>query len=105
MLAEARRRTATLVHQPSFQPGDVTVLPFDDASFDACRAETPLQQVVLNDLAFFRQLLGRTAAALRAAGPLPADRLGRWWDRLAEADRAGCCTGGGTAFVVAATKP
>ncbi len=183
MLAEARRRSAHLVHRPSFQPGDVTALPFADASFDACRAETLLQhvgdpgravaelarvtrpggrvamleidlgtvfldhpdpattqqvlhtlaadaaqgwmgrqlprllaaaglagvcvrpQVVCSGLAFFRQLLAGPAAALLAAGTLPAERLERWWAWLAEADRAGCFTGGGTAFVVAGIKP
>jgi SAM-dependent methyltransferase len=45
MLAEARRRTAQLAHQPRFEHGDVTALPLDDASFDACRAETLLQHV------------------------------------------------------------
>jgi hypothetical protein len=62
-------------------------------------------QVVLCDLGFFRQLLGGPAAGLVASGALPADRLDRWWAALAELDRAGCFTGGGTAFVAAATKP
>lgn len=183
MLTEARRRTANLVHQPAFQHADVANLPFDDASFDACRAETLLQhlrnpqqavdelarvtrpggrvaalefdlgtafldhpdpattrqvldafsddaaqgwmgrrlarlltmsgltdvvarpQVVLSSFEFFQQLLGGPAARLRASGAVPADQLDRWWAQLGEADRAGCFSGGATAFVAAGTKP
>jgi ubiquinone/menaquinone biosynthesis C-methylase UbiE len=183
MLTEARRRAADLVHQPAFQHADVAHLPFDDASFDACRAETLLQhlsdpqqavtemarvtrpggrvavlefdlgtafldhpdlastrqileaftddaaqgwmgrqlprllaeaglaevvvrpQVVRSGFAFHQQLLAGPAARLRASGALPADQLDRWWTQLGEADRAGCFSGGATAFVAGGTKP
>jgi hypothetical protein len=62
-------------------------------------------QVVLSGLGFFRQLLCGPAARLRAAGALPAERLDRWWARLAVAESAGCFTGGATAFVAAGTRP
>ena len=63
MLGEARRRTANLVHRPAFQLADVADLPFSDASFDACRAETLLQH--LRDP---RQAVAELARVTRSGG-------------------------------------
>jgi hypothetical protein len=40
MIAQARRRTAHLGLTIAFDTGDAASLPYDDASFDVCRAET-----------------------------------------------------------------
>jgi ubiquinone/menaquinone biosynthesis C-methylase UbiE len=45
MIAEARRRAATLGLPIVFEQGDVQALPFEDASFDACRAARLLEHV------------------------------------------------------------
>jgi ubiquinone/menaquinone biosynthesis C-methylase UbiE len=45
MIAEARRRTASLGGQVSFQTGDASSLPYPDGEFDVCRAATVLMHV------------------------------------------------------------
>lgn len=45
MIAEARRRTARLRPQVTFDLGSAMDLPYDDGSFGACRAETVLQHL------------------------------------------------------------
>ena len=45
MTAEARRRASGLDLNISFDSGDAANLPYDDASFGACRAATVLQHV------------------------------------------------------------
>ena len=45
MIAEARRRTASLGSRVSLRVGDAADLPYDDQVFDACRAATVLQHV------------------------------------------------------------
>jgi ubiquinone/menaquinone biosynthesis C-methylase UbiE len=45
MIAEARRRTASLGMRVSLRIGDAADLPYDDREFDACRAATVLQHV------------------------------------------------------------
>jgi ubiquinone/menaquinone biosynthesis C-methylase UbiE len=45
MIAEARRRTASLGTRVSLRIGDGADLPYDDQGFDACRAATVLQHV------------------------------------------------------------
>ena len=45
MIAEARRRTASLDTPVSLRIGDAADLPYPDQAFDACRAATVLQHV------------------------------------------------------------
>jgi ubiquinone/menaquinone biosynthesis C-methylase UbiE len=45
MISEANRRTERLGVNVEFRVGDARDLPFPDATFDACRAETLLQHV------------------------------------------------------------
>ena len=45
MIAEARRRTASLGTRVSLRIGDAADLPYDDQAFDACRTATVLQHV------------------------------------------------------------
>lgn len=45
MIAEARRRTASLGTRVSLRIGDAAGLPYDDQGFDVCRAATVLQHV------------------------------------------------------------
>lgn len=45
MLAEARRRTSVLGLPIEFARGDVQALPFEDGSFDACRAARLLEHL------------------------------------------------------------
>ena len=45
MIAEARRRTASLGTRVSLRVGDAADLPYDNQVFDACRAATVLQHV------------------------------------------------------------
>ena len=45
MIAEARRRTASLGTRVSLRIGDAADLPYDNRRFDACRAATVLQHV------------------------------------------------------------
>jgi ubiquinone/menaquinone biosynthesis C-methylase UbiE len=45
MIAEARRRTASLDTRVSLRIGDAADLPYPDQAFDACRAATVLQHV------------------------------------------------------------
>jgi len=45
MIAEARRRTASLGTRVSWRIGDAADLPYGDRGFDACRAATVLQHV------------------------------------------------------------
>jgi ubiquinone/menaquinone biosynthesis C-methylase UbiE len=52
MVSEALRRAQGLNLNVDFRVGDACDLPFPDASFDACRAETVLQHVPEPDVAF-----------------------------------------------------
>jgi ubiquinone/menaquinone biosynthesis C-methylase UbiE len=45
MIAEARRRTAGIRCDLSFEIGDAHVLPFENDTFDVCRIETVLQHL------------------------------------------------------------
>ena len=45
MIAEARRRTASLGGQVSFRTSDASSLPYRDGEFDVCRAATVLMHV------------------------------------------------------------
>src|SRR5262249_16631528 len=45
MVAEARARSAAAGAAAEFRVGDAHRLPFDDASFDGCRADRTLQHV------------------------------------------------------------
>ena len=45
MIAEARRRTASLGTRVSLRTGDAADLPYPDQAFDVCRAATVLQHV------------------------------------------------------------
>jgi len=67
MIAEARRRTASLATRVSLRIGDAADLPYDDQAFDACRAATVLQHVpdparVLSEMARVTRPGGRVGA-------------------------------------------
>jgi len=51
MIAEARRRASALGFPIVFEQGDVQALPFEDGSFDACRAARLLEHLPNPDLA------------------------------------------------------
>lgn len=67
MIAEARRRTADLGLNITFDTGDAASLPYDDASFDACRTERVLNHVpdpgqVIREMSRVTRPGGRIAA-------------------------------------------
>lgn len=67
MITEARRRASGLDLNISFDTGDAADLPYEDASFDACRAATVLQHVpdpgrVVREMARVTRPGGRIAA-------------------------------------------
>lgn len=67
MIAEARRRADGLGLDVSFETGEAANLPYQDASFDACRVETVLQHVpdpsrVIREMARVTRPGGRIAA-------------------------------------------
>jgi ubiquinone/menaquinone biosynthesis C-methylase UbiE len=51
MIAEARRRASVLGFPIVFEQGDVRSLPFEDGSFDACRAARLLEHIPNPELA------------------------------------------------------
>ncbi len=67
MIGEARRRTAHLGRGIVFDIGDAASLPYDDASFDACRTET-----VLNHVADPQQVVREMARVTRPGGRVAA---------------------------------
>lgn len=67
MIAEARRRSRDLGLNVSFDTGDAGKLPYDDASFDACRTERVLNHVpdpgqVIREMARVTRPGGRVGA-------------------------------------------
>ena len=67
MIAEARRRTASLGTRVSLRIGDAADLPYEDQVFDACRAATVLQHVpdparVISEMARVTRPGGRVGA-------------------------------------------
>ena len=67
MIAEARRRTASLGPRVCLRVGDAAELPYDDQEFDACRAATVLQHVpdparVVSEMARVTRPGGRVGA-------------------------------------------
>jgi ubiquinone/menaquinone biosynthesis C-methylase UbiE len=67
MIDEARRRTAHLGRSIVFDIGDAASLPYDDASFDACRTET-----VLNHVPDPQQVIREMARVTRPGGRIAA---------------------------------
>jgi ubiquinone/menaquinone biosynthesis C-methylase UbiE len=67
MIAEARRRTAHLGLDITFDTGDGASLPYDDAGFDACRTET-----VLNHVPDPQQVIREMARVTRPGGRIAA---------------------------------
>jgi ubiquinone/menaquinone biosynthesis C-methylase UbiE len=67
MITEARRRSAELGLSAAFTVGDALKMPYDDGTFDACRAETLLQhltdpQQAVHEMTRVTRAGGRVAA-------------------------------------------
>lgn len=78
MVGEARRRAGGLGLAVSFEPGDAANLPYDDASFGACRVETVLQHVTDPS-----KVIGEIARVTRPGGRIAAleiDQATAWLD-------------------------
>jgi ubiquinone/menaquinone biosynthesis C-methylase UbiE len=70
MLGEARRRAEGLDLAVRFEPGEAAQLPYDDASFGACRVETVLQHI--DDPG---KVIGEMARVTRPGGRITALEL------------------------------
>jgi ubiquinone/menaquinone biosynthesis C-methylase UbiE len=67
MITEARRRTAAIGPDVSFQVADAVALPFEDKTFEICRIETVLQHIAdparaVNEMARVTRPGGRVGA-------------------------------------------